>query len=48
MGGWQARKQGVQDLATGEWTTDSGKIVDLLESKFPQPELGTVEASPQV
>ncbi|GAB4816790.1 hypothetical protein N2152v2_003836 [Parachlorella kessleri] len=38
----------MKDLATGEWTTDSGKIVDLLELKFPQPELGTVEGSPQV
>jgi glutathione S-transferase len=38
----------IKDLATGEWTVDSGVIVDMLEKKFPEPSYGTVEGSPQV
>lgn len=38
----------LKDLATGVWTPDSGVIADLLESRFPEPVLGTVEGSPQV
>lgn len=38
----------LKDLATGTWTPDSGVIADMLEERFPEPKLGTVEASPQV
>lgn len=37
-----------QDLATGEWVVDSGVVCDFLEAQFPEPALGTVEASPQM
>lgn len=38
----------LQDLASGEWVVDSGVVCDFLEATFPQPPLGTVEASPQM
>lgn len=38
----------MKDLATGEWTVDSGVIADMLEQRFPEVSLGTVEGSPQV
>jgi len=38
----------IKDIATGEWTVDSGVIVDMLEKRFLEPSYGTVEGSPQV
>jgi len=38
----------LKDLETGKWTVDSGVIVDMLEERFPEPSIGTVEGSPQV
>ncbi|PSC75758.1 putative beta-D-xylosidase 7 [Micractinium conductrix] len=38
----------MKELATGDWVVDSGVIQNYLEEKFPQPELGTAEGSPQI
>lgn len=38
----------MKDLETGEWIPDSGVISDMLESRFPEPRLGTLDSSPQV
>ncbi|KAL4430131.1 hypothetical protein ABPG77_004913 [Micractinium sp. CCAP 211/92] len=38
----------MKELETGEWIVDSGTIQNYLEEKFPQPELGTAEGSPQI
>ncbi len=38
----------VKDLDTQEWFVDSGKFVDYLEDKHPQPHLGKVADAPDV
>ena len=38
----------LKELATGEYTVGSDVVSDLLEAKFPNPSVGTVDGSPQV
>jgi glutathione S-transferase len=35
----------MKELATGEWTVDSGVIAEALEARFPEPALGVMQGA---